>query len=74
MHFHTHKSKAQYIVAVSKQKLYKQGFQIFIEYWTDNINQQNIITKLPLEDYLYTQKRDKTGLFHVVIYNKRFAA
>lgn len=63
-----------YIEGVSKQKLYKQGFQIFIEYWTDNINQQNIITKLPLEDYLYTQKRDKTGLFHVVIYNKRFAA
>ena len=63
-----------YIEGVSKQKLYKQGFQIFIEYWTDNINQQNIITKLPLEDYLYTQKRDKTGLFHAVIYNKRFAA
>ena len=63
-----------YIEGVSKQKLYKQGFQIFIEYWTDNINQQNIITKLPLEDYLYTQKRDKTGLFHVVIYNKGFAA
>lgn len=63
-----------YIEGISKHKLYKQGFQIFIEYWTDNINQQNIITKLPLEDYLYTQKRDKTGLFHVIIYNKRFAA
>lgn len=63
-----------YVEGISKQKLYKQGYQIFIEYWTDNINQQNIITKLTLDDYLYTQKRDKTGLFHVVIYNKKLAA
>lgn len=55
---------------ISRNKLYKQGYQIFISYWTDNINQQNIITKLDLEDYVYTQKRDKTGLFHVIIYNK----
>ena len=59
-----------YVESVSKQKLYKQGYQIYISYWTDNINQQNIITKLDLDDYLYTQKRDKTGLFHVIIYNK----
>ena len=55
---------------ISRNKLYKQGYQIFISYWTDNINQQNIITKLDLDDYVYTQKRDKTGLFHVIIYNK----
>ena len=59
-----------YVEGVSKYKLYKQGYQIYISYWTDNINQQNIITKLDLGDYVYTQKRDKTGLFHVIIYNK----
>ena len=59
-----------YVECVSKNKLYKMGYQIFVSYWTDNINQQNIITKLNLDDYLYTQKRDKTGLFHVIIYNK----
>ena len=59
-----------YVESVSKNKLYKMGYQIFISYWTDNINQQNIITKLDLTDYLYTQKRDKTGLFHVTIYNR----
>jgi hypothetical protein len=63
-----------YVESISKQKLYKQGYMIFVEYWTDNINQQNIITKLNLDDYLYTQKRDKTGLFHVIIYNKKLVA
>ncbi len=60
-----------YVESISKNKLYKMGYQVFISYWTDNINQQNIITKLNLDDYLYTQKRDKTGLFHVIIYNKK---
>jgi len=59
-----------YVEKVSKQKLYKNGWQIFVQYWTDNINQQNIITRLKLNDYIYTQKRDKTGLFHVIIYSK----
>ena len=55
---------------VSKQKLYKQGYQIYLDYWTDKVSQQNIITKLPITDYVYTQKKDKTGLWHVIIYNK----
>lgn len=59
-----------FVESVSKYKLYKQGYQIYLDYWTDKINQQNIITKFHLEDYLYTQKRDKTGLFHVIIYYK----
>ena len=59
-----------YIEGVSKQKLYKQGYQIYLDYWTDKVSQQNIITKLPIMDYVYTQKKDKTGLWHVIIYNK----
>lgn len=59
-----------YIQGVSKQKLYKQGYQIYLDYWTDKVSQQNIITKLPITDYVYTQKKDKTGLWHVIIYNK----
>lgn len=59
-----------YIEGVSKQKLYKQGYQIYLDYWTDKVSQQNIITKLPIKDYVYTQKKDKTGLWHVIIYNK----
>ena len=59
-----------YIEGVSKQKLYKQGYQIYLDYWTDKVSQQNIITKLPITDYVYTQKNDKTGLWHVIIYNK----
>ena len=59
-----------YIEGVSKQKLYKQGYQIYLDYWTDKVSQQNIITKLPITDYVYTQKKDKTGLWHVLIYNK----
>ena len=59
-----------YIEGVSKQKLYKQGYQIYLDYWTDKVSQQNIITKLPVTDYVYTQKKDKTGLWHVIIYNK----
>ena len=59
-----------YIEGVSKQKLYKQGYQIYLDYWTDKVSQQNIITKLPITDYVYTQKKDKTRLWHVIIYNK----
>ena len=59
-----------YIEGVSKQKLYKQGYQIYLDYWTDKVSQQNIITKLQITDYVYTQKKDKTGLWHVIIYNK----
>ena len=59
-----------YIEGVSKQKLYKQGYQIYLDYWTDKVSQQNIITKLPITDNVYTQKKDKTGLWHVIIYNK----
>lgn len=57
-----------YVDKVSKYKLYKHGYQVYISYWTDKISQQNIITKLGLKDYLYTQKRDKSGLFKVIIY------
>ena len=59
-----------YIEGISKQKLYKQGYQIYIDYWTEKVSQQNIITKLNLVDYVYTQKKDKTGLWHVIIYVK----
>lgn len=59
-----------YIEGISKQKLYKQGYQIYIDYWTEKASQQNIITKLNLVDYVYTQKKDKTGLWHVIIYVK----
>lgn len=59
-----------YVEGVSKQKLYKQGYQIYIDYWTDKVSQQNILTKLPIKDYVYTQVKDKTGLWHVIVYNK----
>lgn len=63
------------IEGISKQKLYKNGYKIYIEYWSDKISQQNIITKLKYlteenYEYVYTQKRDKTGLFKVTIYIK----
>ena len=64
------KKYGNYIEGISKNKLYKQGYQIYIDYWTDKVSQQNIITKLDIEDYVYTQKKDKTGLWHVVIYVK----
>lgn len=66
------KKYGNYIEGISKNKLYKQGYQIYIDYWTDKVSQQNIITKLDLEDYVYTQKKDKTGLWHVTIYHKKF--
>ena len=64
------KRYGNYIEGVSKNKIYKQGYQVYISYWTDKVSQQNIITKLDLEDYLYTQKKDKTGLWHIIIYAK----
>lgn len=64
------KKYGNYVEGVSKNKLYKQGYQIYIDYWTDKVSQQNIITKLDIEDYVYTQKKDKTGLWHVIIYAK----
>ena len=65
------KKFGNYVEGVSKYKLYKKGYQILLDYWTDKASQQNIITNLKLEKYLYTQKRDKTGLFHVIIFTKR---
>ena len=64
------KKYGNYIEGISKQKLYKQGYQIYIDYWTEKVSQQNIITKLNIDDYVYTQKKDKTGLWHVIIYVK----
>ena len=64
------KKYGNYIEGISKQKLYKQGYQIYIDYWTEKVSQQNIITKLNIDDYVYTQKKDKTGLWHVIIYAK----
>ena len=64
------KKYGNYVEGVSKNKLYKQGYQIYIDYWTDKVSQQNIITKLDIDDYVYTQKKDKTGLWHVIIYVK----
>jgi hypothetical protein len=64
------KKYGNYVEGVSKNKLYKQGYQIYIDYWTDKVSQQNIITKLHIDDYVYTQKKDKTGLWHVIIYAK----
>lgn len=64
------KRYGNYIEGISKNKIYKQGYQVYISYWTDKVSQQNIITKLDIEDYIYTQKKDKTGLWHVIIYAK----
>ena len=59
------------VESISKQKLYKQGYSRFASYWSDNINQQNMIQNLVRDmEYVYTQKRDKTGLFHIVVYVK----
>lgn len=64
------KRYGNYIEGVSKQKLYKQGYSIYVEYWSDRVSQQNILTKLldKTDNYVYTQKRDKTGLFKVTVY------
>lgn len=64
------KKYGNYIEGVSKQKLYKQGYSIYVEYWSDRVSQQNILTKLldKTDNYVYTQKRDKTGLFKVTVY------
>ena len=65
------KKFGNYVEGVSKYKLYKKGYQIYLDYWTEKVSQQNIITKLKLDkDYLYTQKRDKNGLIHVIIFTK----
>lgn len=66
------KKYGNYIEGVSKQKLYKQGYSIYVEYWSDKVSQQNILTKLldKADNYVYTQKRDKTGLFKVTVYIK----
>lgn len=73
--FYLNKRYGNCIEGISKQKLYKNGYKIYIEYWSDKISQQNIITKLKHlteenYEYVYTQKRDKTGLFKVTIYIK----
>lgn len=64
------KRYGNYIEGVSKQKLYKQGYSIYVEYWSDRVSQQNILTKLldKTDNYVYTQKRDKTGLFKITVY------
>lgn len=64
------KRYGNYIEGVSKQKLYKQGYSIYVEYWSDKVSQQNILTKLldKTDNYVYTQKRDKTGLFKITVY------
>lgn len=64
------KRYGNYIEGVSKQKLYKQGYSIYVEYWSDRVSQQNILTKLldKTDNYVYTQKKDKTGLFKVTVY------
>ena len=63
-----------FVERVSRQKLYKYGYSILLDYWTDKVSQQNIITKLNIDDYVYTQKKDKTGLWHVIIYIKKNVA
>lgn len=64
-----------YVEKISKNKLYKNGYNFFVSYWTDKVSQQNMLTNLLkghfYEDYVYTQKRDETGLFHVVVYIKK---
>ena len=60
-----------YVEGISKNKLYKNGYYQYVEYWSDRVNQQNMLTKIVNgKDYLYTQKRDKTGLFRVIVYVK----
>ncbi len=58
------------VEGISREKLRKQGYEMYMRYWSDTISQQNILTKLPITDYVYTQKRDKSGLFRVIIYAK----
>lgn len=67
------KKYGNYIEGISKQKLYKQGYSIYVEYWSDRVSQQNILTKLldKTDNYVYTQKRDKTGLFKITVYIKK---
>ena len=65
------KRYGNYVEGISKQKLYKWGYQIYIDYWTDKLSQEYILTKLKLIDYKYTQKKDtKTNLWHVIIYHR----
>lgn len=60
-----------YIEGVSKNKLYKQGYSVYVTYWSDRINQQNMLLKLVKDkEYLYTQKRDESGLFKIIVYTK----
>lgn len=60
-----------YVEGVSKNKLYKQGYSVYVTYWSDHINQQNMLLKLVKDkEYIYTQKRDKTGLFKIIVYVK----
>ena len=64
------KRYGNYVEGISRQKLYKWGYQIYIDYWTDKLSQEYILTKLKLIDYKYTQKKDGK-LWHVVIYYKK---
>lgn len=65
-----------YVEKISKNKLYKLGFRQYTSYWHINKNQThmlNIIKQTLTEyaDWVYTRKKDNTGLFYIVIWVKK---
>ena len=49
------------------------GYEHYVTYWSDKVSQQNMLQKLINIDveYLYTQKKDKTGLYKIQVYKRR---
>lgn len=65
-----------YIEKVSKNKLYKLGYTQYLHYWHTNKDQThifNIIKKTFKDDieWVYTIKKDKTELFHIIVYTRK---
>lgn len=65
-----------YVEKVSKNKLYKLGYTQYLHYWHTNKDQThilNIIKKNFNQDteWVYTRKKDKTELFHIIIYTRK---
>lgn len=67
------KRYGNYVENISKNKLYKMGYEHYVTYWSDKVSQQNMLQKLIDIDveYLYTQKKDKTGLYKIQVYKRR---
>ena len=65
-----------YIEKVSKNKLYKLGYTQYLQYWHTNKDQThmlNIIKKTFKDniEWVYTRKKDKTELFHIIVYVRK---